>query len=113
MKFASSTDLSVIALGKAGDELVDVGLLGSILDFGPGGLGVAEPDVFPDGPAEQSRLLANHGALPPEPLEVQVPDVHAADHHRTAEGVVEPLHQPHHRRLAAAARSDVEACVIK
>eukprot|EP00959_Pyramimonas_sp_CCMP1952_P126669 2649215-Pyramimonas_sp.AAC.2 len=85
------------------DEGVRVGHLRRRLALRARGAPLAVRDVLQDGAAEQHGLLPHQPDLRPQPLEVELAQVHAVQADRSLPRVVEALHQLHGGGLAAAA----------
>jgi len=86
---------------------VRVGLARSLLDLSLRHLPVVDavPDVLGDGAREEARLLPDVTDVAAQPLDVELPEVHAVQLDAPALGVVEAFHQVHQRALARAARA--------
>ncbi len=65
----------ILPSGKAGDEVVCIGGLSSLLDLLPAGARPTEADVEADGGGKQNRLLADQPHLGAQPGEGYPPDV--------------------------------------
>ena len=100
--------LGVVPLGEGENELVGVGRRGGGRPRGlellraQGHRLVREPvgDVLEDGPAEELGLLAHHGQLAAQPLDVELLQVHAVQRHGAPGGVVDALQEVHDGALA-------------
>jgi len=85
---------------------VGVGGLGGGHDLLFRRVGLAVKDVLPDTGGEQHRFLRDQPNLLPQPLQLQLSDVHAVEPDGTREGVVEALDELDDRGLPRAALTD-------
>jgi hypothetical protein len=94
----------VVALGKAGDEVVRVGRPRRLLDLLRGSTRASVDDVLGDAPREEQRLLEHDAVLRAQRREREVAHVVTVDAHAPVRGVVEAGQQAGERRLAGAGR---------
>jgi hypothetical protein len=103
---AALADQRVVPVGEVLDELVDLRAAGRPLDRLVGRLEAPVPDVLPDRPEEEERLLTDVADGAPEARQRDLPDVPSVDSDRSLVGVVEPRQEFEERRLARAGRPD-------
>mmetsp|Transcript_5627 Transcript_5627/g.13653 ORF Transcript_5627/g.13653 Transcript_5627/m.13653 type:complete len:390 (-) Transcript_5627:1197-2366(-) len=94
------------ALWELVDELRGVCLARCRLHLGVGGVGASVPHVLRHCPVEQHRLLRHEGHVAAVPLEVEVLDILAVQHHRALLNVIEALDEARDRRLAVTRAAD-------
>src|SRR5262249_42627165 len=99
-------DQGLVALGKAGDKIVRIGLAGGVLDIGATSTGSAVGDVVGNGAAKQQYLLRHDRHLVTQMAQRVVAAVSAVDQYPARVGVVKTEQQRDNRRFARAARTD-------
>ena len=105
---AALADLRVIPVFEGHDVVMDIGTLGSLLDFLKCGIRPSVEDIVADGADKQEDILLHNPDIPPHRFERQVPDVRAIDQDGSVPfpELVEIREQMAERRLSAAGRSD-------
>ena len=103
---AALADDGVVAIGEAGDEAVDVGGAGGLLDLFLGGIGAGEADVDGDGIVEEEGLLGDHADVGGEGSEGEVTQVDAIETDAALLGVIEARNEVGEGGLTGAAGAD-------
>src|ERR1700729_3887675 len=117
----AGADHGVVAVRQPGDQVVDLGGTGGVLDLGIGGLGPGVAQVLPHGGVQQVGLLADDANDRGEVGQPQVADVDSVDQDAAGGRVVQPGNQQGDGRLAGsglahqgerAARGHVDVNII-
>ena len=103
---AALADRGGVALGQAGDEVVDLGGPGRGLDLGLGGTGAAVGDVLGDGVVEEHGVLRHHADRATQGELRDCAHVLAVDRDPAARDLVEAEQEAHQRRLARTGGPD-------
>src|SRR5216683_638117 len=103
---AAFADDGVVAVGQAGDEIVDLGVCRGGDELGLGGVGPGEAEVAGDRGMEQVGVLRHDADGGGEGGEGEVADVDAVDGDASGGHLVEAGHQIAQRRLAGAGSAD-------
>src|SRR5580704_2003682 len=99
-------DHGVVAVREPGDQVVDLGGPGRVLNLRVGGLRLGVAQVLPHRGVQQVGLLADHAHDGGEVGEPEVPEVDAVDADAATGGVVEPGDQTREGGLARAGLAD-------
>ena len=99
---AALADDGLVAVGKRGDQLVDLRGPRRLLDLLVGGVGLREAEVLAHGRVEEIGLLRDDADRRGERLEGQLANVDPVDRDRALGRVVEPRDEVAARRLAGA-----------
>jgi hypothetical protein len=94
---AAFTYQRLITLGKAGDEVMGVGLAGRGFDFGLARARSSIGDVVGDGATEEQHILRHNRDLPAEFEEFVLTRIFAVNKDSAAVRIVETQEQRHHR----------------
>ena len=103
---AAFADDGVVAIGEAGDEVVDVGGTGGLLDLLLGRIGTGEADVDGDGIVEEEGLLGDHADVGGEGSEGEIAQINAIEADTALLGVIEARDEVSEGGLAGAAGAD-------
>jgi len=98
---AALSALRLVLVGEPADEAVRVRGAARLPHLLLGCVVLAVPHVLEDRDREEHWLLRDQLDLLPQPLDVQLPNVHAVDPHRPPRRVVEAQDQLHDRALPA------------
>src|SRR5215469_13594431 len=84
------------------DKLSGLRALDCLSDVPLGGIGIADLEIFRDGPVEQKRLLENHTNIATQTRKLNVVNVASVDTDRSRLRIVDAVEQRHGRRFAGA-----------
>ena len=90
----------VVAVGQSHDPIVDLGLTGSGLDLGRGGIGHGQRDVLSNGAMHELRLLQDESDAGVELVGRQRPNILSINGYRALLHVVEASQERGQCRLA-------------
>ena len=99
---AGFTDHRLVALGKALDAAVGVGLFGGGHDLPVGGVGLAQCDILTNGAGLQPGVLEDHADVMPQRAPVHLPCILTIQTDPAPIRIIEAHEQIDERGLAAA-----------